>query len=90
MLELVRTKQFRREYKKMLQRGKDKSKLETVLSKLMNEEPLEPKYRDHALNGNRQDERECHIEPDWLLIYKINNNELILTALRTGTHSDLF
>lgn len=57
---------------------------------LANGETLPPKYKDHELKGNYQGHRECHIEPDWLLIYKIENDILILTLTRTGTHSDLF
>ena len=64
--------------------------LESVLQMLLQGETLPIKYRDHALIGNYVGFRECHIQPDWLLIYTINNNELILTAARTGTHSDLF
>ena len=90
MLNLVRTKQFRKEYRKMIRRGKQASKLESVLLKLLNEEPLEPKHFDHALSGDWEGSRECHIEPDWLLIYKVDKGNLILTALRTGTHSELF
>ncbi len=64
--------------------------LESVLQMLLQGETLPIKYRDHVLIGNYIGFRECHIQPDWLLIYTINNNELILTAARTGTHSDLF
>ena len=64
--------------------------LENVLEILCNEQPLPPKYKDHSLSGDYQGHRECHIMPDWLLIYKINHNTLILTLTRTGTHSDLF
>lgn len=64
--------------------------LEEVLDKLLAGEPLEEKYRDHALVGNYIGFRECHIQPDWLLIYSIENDKLILTASRTGTHADLF
>ena len=57
---------------------------------LANEQPLPEKYKDHALTGDWKGFRECHIQPDWLLIYEINNNELILYLTRTGSHSDLF
>lgn len=90
MLELVYTPKFKRDLRRMDKRGKDRRKLKTVLEKLLNEEPLDYKYCDHALTGNYIGFRECHIEPDWLLIYKVNKTELILTASRTGTHSDLF
>jgi mRNA interferase YafQ len=66
------------------------SALEDILSKLCAGEPLEDRNRDYALVGSYAGFRECHIKPDWLLIYAINNNKLILTASRTGTHSDLF
>ncbi len=90
MLKLVTTGTFRKDYKRIKKRGYDISLLETVLEQLLSEKKLEEKYRDHALIGNYLGFRECHILPDWLLIYAINNSELILTASRTGTHSDLF
>lgn len=90
MLQLVTTTQFRKDIKRMKKRNADLNKLKVVLDKLMNEEPLEASYRDHALVGNYIGFRECHIEPDWLLVYSINKNQLILTASRTGSHSDLF
>jgi addiction module toxin, relE/stbE family len=90
MLKLVTTGTFRKDYKRIKKRGYDISLLETVLEQLLSEKKLEEKYRDHALVGNYAGFRECHILPDWLLIYAVNNSELILTASRTGTHSDLF
>lgn len=90
MLKLITTGTFRKDYKRIKKRGYDISLLETVLKKLLSEKKLEEKYRDHALVGNYFGFRECHILPDWLLIYAVNNSELILTASRTGTHSDLF
>lgn len=90
MLQLVTTTQFRKDLKRMKKRNRDLKKLQVVLDKLINEEPLEASYRDHALVGNYIGFRECHIEPDWLLIYSIHKNQLILTASRTGSHSDLF
>ena len=65
-------------------------KLKALLGKLANNEPLEEKHRDHPLIGTYASFRECHIEPDWLLIYKIDHDELVLIAQRIGTHSDLF
>ena len=65
-------------------------KLEKIIDILANGEMLSEKYRDHELNGNYSGCRECHIEPDWLLIYEIHNDKLILILTRTGTHSDLF
>lgn len=90
MLNVVYTKQFRKEYRKMSKRGYVMSKLDEVVDKLKNEEQFEPKYCDYELGGNWSGYRECHIQPDWLLIYKVDNGELVLTFLRTGTHSDLF
>lgn len=74
----------------MHKRGADISLLVSVLDRLRRGETLEAKYRDHALTGNYTGFRECHIQPDWLLIYMVNKTELILTASRTGSHSDLF
>lgn len=90
MLELVSSTQFRKDYKRIKKRGYDMSLLETVLDTLCAEKPLEPRYRDHALTGNYTGFRECHIQPDWLLIYAVDRDALILVASRTGTHSDLF
>ena len=90
MLTLKVTSQFKKDYKLAKKRGYNMDLLESVLQMLLQGETLPIKYRDHALIGNYIGFRECHIQPDWLLIYTINNNELILTAVRTGTHSDLF
>lgn len=90
MLTLKVTSQFKKDYKLAKKRGYNMDLLESVLQMLLQSETLPIKYRDHALIGNYIGFRECHIQPDWLLIYTINNNELILTAARTGTHSDLF
>ncbi len=90
MLELATTAQFRKDLKRIRKRGADMSKLEDVLNKLQNEEPLEVKHRDHLLVGDYAGFRECHITPDWLLIYAVAHGQLILTASRTGSHADLF
>lgn len=90
MLEVVYTKQFRKEYRKMFKRGFDMSKLDNVVNMLKNEETLEPKHHDHNLDGSWKGYRECHIAPDWLLVYKIDKGILVLTLHRTGSHSDLF
>ena len=90
MLDLVMTTQFRKDLKRINKRDKDLSLLKDVLQTLREEQALEEKYRDHALTGNYIGFRECHIQPDWLLVYAINKEELILTASRTGSHSDLF
>lgn len=90
MLELVTTGQFRKDYKRVKKRGYDIDLLEEVIGYLQNQQPLDARYRDHALIGNYSGFRECHILSDWLLIYAANEEKLILTASRTGTHSDLF
>ncbi len=90
MLELETTAKYRKDLKLMRKRGLDLSLLEAIIEKLKKQEQLEAKHHDHSLKGNFIGFRECHIEPDWLLIYAIDNNRLILTASRTGSHSDLF
>ena len=90
MFEIVFTNKMKRDVKLMKKRGKDMSKLTATLSLLGSGEPMPPKYRDHQLSGDLSDFRECHIEGDWLLMYQIFENELILSATATGTHSDLF
>ncbi len=90
MLELVTTGQFRKDYKRVKKRGYDTELLEKLINDLLQEKPLEEHYRDHGLVGDYLGFRECHILPDWLLIYAINKKQLILTASRTGTHADLF
>ena len=81
---------FKKDFKRVVKRGYDVRLLERVIEILANGEPLPRKYKDHPLIGDYADCRECHITPDWLLIYKISSNELILYLTRTGTHSDLF
>lgn len=90
--KIATTTGFDKDYKKIKKRNKELDKLKEVVDKLSNNETLELKYKDHSLfdDGNYKGCRECHIEPDWLLIYKKNNKELILILLRTGSHSDLF
>ena len=90
MLELVTTTQFRKDLKGLRKRGADMKKLDDVLQTLCAEEPLSDKHRDHALVGDYIGFRECHVTPDWLLVYAIDKGQLILTASRTGSHSDLF
>jgi mRNA interferase YafQ len=74
----------------MVKRGADVSLFDEVVQLLVEQKPLPEKYNDHALTGNWAGHRDCHILPDWLLIYRIDDESLILTATRTGTHSDLF
>jgi mRNA interferase YafQ len=90
MLKIRYTKQFKKDYNTIKKRGYDLSLLEEVLAFLINGKELPNKYKDHQLAGNFKGYRECHILPDWLLIYKIEEDVLILTLTRTGTHSDLF
>ena len=84
------TKRFEKDVKQAQKRGKDLEKLFFVIEKLANGETLDEKYRDHNLVGLYRGCRECHIEPDWLLVYEIFEDVLILSLARTGTHSDLF
>ena len=88
MLIPVYTRQFDRDLKRIKKRLKNIEKLKIILSSLIEEETLDPIHRDHKLVGNWLGRRECHIESDWLLIYKIEGDRIILE--RTGTHSDLF
>ena len=88
MLILQEEKTFRKDLKRVQKRGKDIEKLKTVVRILSLGGLLPPSYRDHSLIGKYKDFRECHIEPDWLLIYRLTNKALIL--VRTGSHSDLF
>ena len=90
MLQLETTRQFRKDYKRVKKRGYDISLLENVIQTLLEEKTLSEKYRDHTLVGNYAGFRECHILPDWLLIYAVKQDTLVLTTSRTGTHSDLF
>jgi mRNA interferase YafQ len=80
--------QFRHDVKLAQKRGKDMAKLRDVISLLVEEDPLSARYNDHPLGGEWKHYRDCHLEPDWLLIYKIDGGDLYL--VRTGTHSDLF
>ena len=86
------TTEFKKDYKKIKKQNKNIEKLKTIIEQLASGNKLEEKYKDHKLNDNKRfkDCRECHIEPDWLLVYRINNNQLILLLIETGTHSDLF
>lgn len=84
------TSQFKKDYKLAQKQGLDIKLLKDIVSKLANGETLPEKHRDHNLTGNWLGFRECHIRPDWLLIYRIDEGVLTLTLSRTGTHSDLF
>lgn len=90
MMTLETTAQFRKDYKRVKKRGCEMHRLQVVLDLLLTGEPLPPQYRDHALTGSLRKYRECHIQPDWLLLYRVEQERLILVASRTGTHADLF
>lgn len=89
---VITSSKFNKQLKKIIKQGKSIDKLSLVVKKLANGEELESKYRDHALIDNKyyRNCRECHIEPDWLLVYKYNNDQLILYLVETGSHGDLF
>lgn len=89
--EIQRTTQFKKDYKTAVKRGCDISKLKNVVTLLADGQTLPKEYSDHELKGKQYSGyRECHIEPDWLLVYKITESVLVLSLYRTGTHSDLF
>ena len=88
MLTPVYTRQFEKDIKRMKKRGKNPDKLKIIIRSLVSEEPLDPIHRDHKLIGNWKGRRECHIESDWLLIYKTELDRIIFE--RSGIHSDLF
>ena len=88
MRNLIRGAQFRRDVKLAERRGKNMSKLRELILLLVEGDPLPPRYKDHPLSGDWKHHLDCHIEPDWLLLYKIHGGDLHL--VRTGSHSDLF
>lgn len=89
MLTIKYHTMFKKDFKRIKKRGYDISRLEKIVELLANEVPLPEQFKDHNLSGNYNGFRECHIAPDWLLIYQVNNNELVLVLSRTGSHSDL-
>lgn len=90
--EIKRTSQFKKDYKKAIKQGCKEEDFIEVLTYLINQKPLPQKYCDHQLTDSKdyKNVRECHIYPDWLLVYRIRKNELILELIRTGSHSELF
>lgn len=92
MLQVERTIKFQRQLAKCRKQGKNLKKLDSIVNMLANEQPLPPKNRDHKLEDSKRYKgcRECHIEPDWLLVYKVVKNTLILELIATGSHSELF
>ena len=89
-LKIDQSSQFKKDLKKSIKQKRDLSKLETVINLLQKMEKLPLKYRDHNIIGNWNGHRECHLEPDWLLIYKIEKELKSLNLVRTGSHSELF
>lgn len=87
---LIQTGEFKSDLKRVKKRHCDLDILKAVVEMLAEGKDLDPKYRDHALPGNFEGCRECHLQPDWLLIYKKLEKELVMVLTRTGTHSDLF
>ena len=88
MLNIIYSRQFKKDYQSCIKRGLDMSLLKNIVATLAIPAPLPQKNRDHNLTGNYSGRRECHIQPDWLLLYEVDGNDLYLD--RTGTHSDLF
>ncbi|NMW18726.1 MAG: type II toxin-antitoxin system YafQ family toxin [Chlorobiaceae bacterium] len=88
MYQIRRTTQFKKDIKRVLQRGKDFEQLLSVVKHLAEGDPLDAVYHDHPLKGQYQGKRDCHLAPDWILIYAFEDQELVL--YRTGSHSDLF
>jgi mRNA interferase YafQ len=89
-LDIAWTNQFKKEYKLAAKRHLDMELLDNIIRTLSRGEQLPAQYKDHPLSGEWSGHRECHILPDWLLVYRIENDVLILTLVRTGTHSDIF
>ena len=87
-MKIKYTTQFKKDFKKIKKQNKDISKFQTVLEILTHQSPMPAKYKDHALIGNWSNHRECHVEPDWLLIYRVTDSTLYLE--RMGSHSQLF
>lgn len=87
-MRITQTKQFKKDFKRQIKRGKKTKKLFDFLEVLIEGKKIPESYKDHALSGNWINRRDCHLEPDWLLIYQKRENEIVLE--RTGTHSDLF
>lgn len=90
MLDVFYSAKFKKDYKRIKKQGKDVELLLDIVDILADEKPLEPQFNDHSLSGDYIGHRECHIQPDWLLIYKIDAKELVLVLTRTGSHSELF
>lgn len=87
---ILQTTRYKKELKRTLKRGHDINLIKAIVLKLANGDPLDAKHKDHSLSGSFAGFRECHIAPDWLLIYLIENDIMTLTLTRTGSHSGLF
>ncbi len=87
--QIRRTSAFKKDVKRLMKQGRDLSKLAAVVDAIADGKQLEERHRDHELVGNRRGFRDCHIEPDWVLIYKLDKDVLILTLTRTKTHAEL-
>ena len=90
MYSIWYSNKFKKDIRRAIKRGHNINQIQAIIELLASGESLPEKYKDHQLTGNWSGYRECHINPDWLLIYKIDDDMLILTLTRTGTHSDLF
>ncbi len=90
MLDVVLSNRFKKDLKLAAKRGLDLAELETVVNRLAAQQPLPDKNRDHSLTGDYIGFRECHIRPDWLLVYRVDGEDLVLFLFRTGSHTDLF
>lgn len=88
MLNVTRTTRFKKDFKRIQKRRLNTRAFDVIVARLAADEPLDARYRDHALTGNRVGHRECHIAPDWLLIYRIEDG--VLELVRTGSHTELF
>ncbi len=88
--DVILTNKFKKDYKLVVKRGCNIKVLDKVINILANGEQMPEKYQDHSLSGDFEGYRECHLKPDWLLIYKVVEDALVLSLTRTGTHSDLF
>lgn len=87
-MRLSQTAQFKKDIKRQIKKGKDPKKVSRILQILLDGKPLPSRYKEHPLKGNWRGRRDCHVEPDWILIYRLSKDEIRLE--RTGTHSDLF
>ncbi|MDP2276746.1 MAG: type II toxin-antitoxin system YafQ family toxin [Nitrospirota bacterium] len=90
MLNVKTTNKFEKDFELMIRQGEDIEKLKIIMQMLAREESLDPRHRDHKLTGGYISHRECHVEPDWLLVYKVDIKEQTITFVRNGSHSDLF